>query len=302
MFRKRLSEKISKLIVSLTICRSCLIILFDNNYNHQYVLVSSFHLTSSLSSSCPNVNHRATNKNKDGNKITWLLQAKRRKRDSQDDSEDVFTNWYERVDKSATPDNVFWDEMARQQRAIAADQQQQQTSSKVGSDEGINGNTMNGGFSPPSAGGGRSPSPTTSTSSTASTTQNPEAVLQSFAYAARSNNFLGDTISSSANEYTWDYDTTDDEDEDGGDGDDVIKTINEEEEAEMELQRQLLDKELDYLLSLPKEELQGDADEDEIWDLWANRDQDQCKLPFYLRTYPYGMGDITFLLKEQYQQ
>ena len=32
----------------------------------------------------------------------------------------------------------------------------------------------------------------------------------------------------------------------------------------MELQRQLLDKELDYLLSLPIEELQGDADEDEI--------------------------------------
>jgi len=214
--------------------------------------------------------HRAI-KNNNHRQVTWVLQAKRRKRDSQDDSDDVFSNWYERVDKSATPDNVFWNEMARQQRAIAAEQQQ--SSSKSVSEEGtISSNPIitNGSYSPSStssAGGGRNPS--------SAATQNPEAVLQSFAYAARSNNFLADMIGGTANEYTWDY-STDDEDEEEENADDILKTINEQEEAEMELQRQRLDEELDYLLSLPVEEMQGDRDDsDEIWDIWANRDQEQ---------------------------
>jgi hypothetical protein len=58
-------------------------------------------------------------------------------------------------------------------------------------------------------------------------------------------------------------------------------------EEELIQERQRLDEELDYLLSLPVEEMQGDRDDsDEIWDIWANRDQEQCQFSFYSITNP----------------
>jgi hypothetical protein len=289
MSRRKRIESESKLMVSLMIFNSFAFSLHVQSLYHQRVLVSTFHVPSSSSHygsgrASAIMDHRAINNN-NHRQVTWLLQAKRRKRDSQDESDDVFSNWYERVDKSATPDNVFWSEMARQQRAIAAEQQQ--SSGKSVSEEGTSSNPIitNGSYSPSStssAGGGRNPS--------SAATPNPEAVLQSFAYAARSNNFLADMIGGTANEYTWDY-STDDEDEEEENEDDILKTINEQEEAEMELQRQRLDEELDYLLSLPVEEMQGDRDDsDEIWDIWANRDQEQCKFQLYVITSPILVG------------
>ncbi len=52
------------------------------------------------------MDHHAINNN-NHRQVTWLLQMKFQKRDSQDDSDDVFSNWYERVDNSATPGNFF---------------------------------------------------------------------------------------------------------------------------------------------------------------------------------------------------
>ena len=228
------------------------------------------------------------------NRFSMKLFAKRRKREQEDKDIDMFNQWYERVDKDASPDDVFWDEMERQ-RAMKRESSPLESSADrdrdrdrdrdiasllpyVSASPSSSGSSISGSAASSSGSGGggvlvgggavstaatafAAPSSFGARKATAAVSQNPEALLQSFAYAAVKNNFLGDDY------FDWDSGSSPDDVYDDGAGEPM------EEDEEMELQRKALDQQLDELLSFPEDELRR-YDDDEIWDMWAAKDDE----------------------------
>ena len=165
-------------------------------------------------------------------KGTMNLWAKKRKRAQEAQDMQLFNQWYDRVDKDATPDDVFWDEMERQKRR----------------DEGSSGAPRAGvlPYGPGNDGGSNivasstQPTPAPSFTVESSNSMSVDAVLQSLAYASTSTDAF-------------------DDDSDWGDDGDI------DDDKEMELERKLLDEELDRLLA----DDSAFEDEEQIWDRWA---------------------------------